>query len=801
MLVGRQLEPHDRGIPAVDRGAVLTGIARHVVEVGAREIRRNDVVLDVLVEQAGGVGRRGTTRVPGVHQVEVGRTVRVEVHVAGLVLAVFRLALDERRGITEVRSGNRLRGRRLEHAGVVELVAQVQARQDVDVALIVDHRRDGLVVVVVVDALTAVVSVFNTDATKHAQAIDIDRAHHVRGEHVLADTEVAGVRVLETLVLVDSPIAAVGVRVTLERRTDAWAKVVQRVADVVILELVEGDILKIRVALVIDVFPGVLVVVLVAHPGLGAELDEAGVVTELHVLLEVEGHGPFFVLGLVILEDHFLEREVFRVVHVGRTAYLELLALGIGTRLRTLVLHELSVDTPALFLSGGGVTKLVVDRPVVDAVLATDDRGEDRLGLVAELDVLAVLDAIAGDAGLRVQKAVIEGVFEGVLVTTARLGVLEITVERAQVVLVVVVRAEIDVEGQAGALAIDDVGALLGLFRESLAGRRIEDPAAVGLHVVRAELTVLVSRADGDTEVVLAATDAKDVGNRSTNTRAPFPAQVVVTAFQAGVAAEAVTVKGVEGLDLDVAADGITVHVWRDRLGDFQTFDQVGGDHVERDLAFVVLGRRHAHAVDRDGIEIGVQTTNGNETALALVSLQLQARQALQGLGRVLVREFTDFLGCHDRLDAGRGPLTVDRPRLTGQLTRDLDRVQVVRTQLKLSGNQAVFLDGDRLAGLTQTDIVHHQRVLAGRDVLELKTATGVGISLATGFHQTHARAFQGGVARCGTQLTPDGAVIGRGQCWDRYGGQGQRTCGGQTAVPQVVGIRHEKGSRFFLIV
>ena len=111
------------------------------------------------------------------------------------------------------------------------------------------------------------------------------------------------------------------------------------------------------------------------------------------------------------------------------------------------------------------------------------------------------------------------------------------------------------------------------------------------------------------------------------------------------------------------AADGISVLVRRKRLVEFNGIHQVGGNHIQLDLAHIALGRRHAYAIDRYIAQARFQAADLHIFAFALVTLQGDAGHAAQGVGDVGIRQAGDDLDRQDLKNIVGGARAVNRLR------------------------------------------------------------------------------------------------------------------------------------------
>ena len=203
---------------------------------------------------------------------------------------------------------------------------------------------------------------------------------------------------------------------------------------------------------------------------------------DVHVAVAPAAEQAELVAGVVAVEAHVDLRAVFLVVHVlgrqheavevvvavvhppriveGDSAACAVLVDGGAEVIAGVLEARFHLIVDALF--GAGVADLVIDHRIGQAVLAADAGGEGvfLLGAVAH----ALLDRIGGQvidavlvAAQRGDVAVAE-IEDGAL---AGFGIVELAVQRAQVVAVVLVRVPVQVEVGADALALDLVLAAL----------------------------------------------------------------------------------------------------------------------------------------------------------------------------------------------------------------------------------------------------------------------------------------------------------------------------------------------------
>ncbi|MNJ40856.1 hypothetical protein D3C77_357580 [compost metagenome] len=147
------------------------------------------------------------------------------------------------------------------------------------------------------------------------------------------------------------------------------------------------------------------------------------------------------------------------------------------------------------------------------------------------------------------------------------------------------------------------------------------------------------------------------------------------------------------------AADDVAVDVGRARLDHLQRRHGGGGNALEVQLAVIALGRGQARAVEPAEGVVGVQAADRDVAALVLVEDGLDARQAAQAVGDVVVGLLADVVG---------QPVF---PTLGGDGVDLLPAITVNGHRRDLDGRQ---VDGERRRRLTRgCGAAHHHRVAA----------------------------------------------------------------------------------------
>ncbi len=213
-----------------------------------------------------------------------------------------------------------------------------------------------------------------------------------------------------------------------------------------------------------------------------------------------------------------------------------------------------------------------------------------------------------------------------------------------------IVRPVVEVQPEAGALAGDLVVALLEFLQPRTVVGKV--PLAAGLDVVRAEVALLPADGRGDAEVVDAIAEAEAVADGAGEFRAGLVDVVVIAALAAEAVEQPVMVEGRQALYLDGAAQGVGIHVRRQRLDHRQRLHQLGRQHVERHGTAIALRRWDQGAIDGDAVQIRRDATHADEAPFTLVALHRDPRNALQRFGGVVVRQLADAVCMHHALDA-----------------------------------------------------------------------------------------------------------------------------------------------------
>ena len=272
-------------------------------------------------------------------------------------------------------------------------------------------------------------------------------------------------------------------------------------------------------------------------------------------------------------------------------------------------------------LLGFGIGDHVVERPIVERGVPADLVGLDFLAFEPVFQVALDGNLAVGiiEEGRRAGAAGWHFVhFEGEASTL--FGIVELAVDAAGKEGGGVSRFPVEGERRAQAFALDIIVAILD--RVGI-GEAVFFVPTVHFHIVGRCLAIIIGQAAGNSE---------RVGNRDREVDRALgrclAVQVIVGTFQNGADIEVFAIEGLGRVDFDRGADRVGVHFRDQCLLHFDGFDEFRGDYVECNGAGVGLGRGHAHAVERGGVQRRVKSAYGDETAFALVVQDIDAGQA-----------------------------------------------------------------------------------------------------------------------------------------------------------------------------
>ena len=204
--------------------------------------------------------------------------------------------------------------------------------------------------------------------------------------------------------------------------------------------------------------------------------------------------------------------------------------------------------------------------------------------------------------------------------------------------------------------------------------------------------------------------------------------QVELAIGGAGAAERAVAIEGRQGDDVDLTGNGVGVEIGRQALDHRDRADQRRGNVVQLDLAVVGFGRGGRLAVDRDVGVARIHAADDHVAAFALVVGDADARQAVHGLGHVLVGQLAHVVGVQGLDEVVGDLLGLQGAALGGALARDDDLGDGVRRRqgdLDLGGR--AVRQGHRRRRRAVADIVHPHLGGARRQAAQREAAVGTG--------------------------------------------------------------------------
>ena len=714
MLLPGDLEAHQVRVAAVDRFLHV-----EAVELPAALGRRGDEVevVDALEEHAAG-DDADVVEEPLDQKVEVVRERRIEVRVAADDLLVVRVGVGERHGVPEVGPGHAAREGRSQERLVRQGVAELQV--GVDEVVGPRHALLGIpehVVVVDHEVRRRVVEVVElaADAEEHRQLSVLLGGHRVgAGDVLLRVVRLAQVHVVADLL--DEPARAL---VAVEEGPEAPpavlpAEVVAALGDVGAagFELVEEQVV-VALPLPLRAQIGTL---LVQRAELHAELELACVAAPLHRPGQVQ-------LGGVDRARRVLELLVDRV-ELEDAAVVDVLPGRIPTRrLAADVGHvqvepaglELRLELPFRLLGEGAARRQAeVEHGQAEAMLTADAVGRDLLLLET------IVQGLHQSQALDLRRADVLALVPANPRDLAVLVVFAVVLHDAEVELVVVV--DPDLEARVGAVAVTVVGRELSLRVGQRPGNL---DAADGVFAPPLVLVVVAlgrgaREVDSyrEAEVVVRAANGRVVERRA---RVGALGDRVVAHAQGEVRHAVRLIERAPRLQVDRAADRVGVHVRRQDLRHFDAGQLGGRDDVELDHAIRAVRVRHLLAVDRDVRHRRRRAAHRDEPAFAVVARDGDAADTLQHLGGVQVGEALDLLLGEDALDVDRLLLVVERLALPEADRLHDDLVSELVAGVELDRQRRRLARRDRHAGfeVLEADVVHDERVVAGRHAVE----------------------------------------------------------------------------------
>ena len=427
-------------------------------------------------------------------------------------------------------------------------------------------------------------------------------------------------------------------------------------------------------------------------------------------------------------------------------------------------------------------------------MLTADLRGEDILNDLAQADVAVELRS-GRDAGVGrdLRPAGTAAATEAEAGAGADFVIGE-AVERAageQLAVVAEQVVEGAVEARAEAVHLRVVAQFEQVRRVERGERRGDATIArlrapVAFDVLRGALVLVVRAAHHGAELLRGAEALTGVG---ADVHQCTAAELIGAAGEGRVQQRLIGGRGARD-DVDVAADGVSVHVRGERLGDLNLRGLVGRHDIHRQLAAVLLGRADTEAVQRHRVEISVGAADLHEASFALVAEHGYTRYAGERFGHVGVGKTAHEFVVDDTGDRGRRALLVECGGLSGDLSFHLHRGERGHRvgHLDVERGGGTGRHRDRLGDGLKADIAEGQRASTGRNVgRAIRAVLGGGTN----------RGALDGDEDAGERTTigiSDGA---RHHTLGAERGSGTQQAHGQTAKRQIHGDHQVGGRRF----
>ena len=509
----------------------------------------------------------------------------------------------------------------------------------------------------------------------------------------------------------------------------------------------------------------VLVEALVAPAALEPDLRGEFAIVCGEPAAEIELRGPFLVLCVRQRDEFDVVEFVFvriveqccpRIDREQRDRRVRIVEADVEPVTVEVAFERDRVETAVLALARFRPAERVIGEPGTPVAFAASHDRADFLAFEAVLHVAFdrefLVTIVEGDlvAANRARTVVFE-IAEVESEPAAVFLIVELAVDTAHVKFGAVAGAKIEAERAADAFALDVVVAIFHGGGEDRAARL--DPV-VGLDIVGFEGALVIAQPARDADIV-----TQPRGEIEAALGADFVGIVVVAAFQLHRQQAGLAVEGTGGLDLDRSADRVGIHVGGERLLHFDRFDDVRRDHVERDRPHIGFGRRQAHAVERGRHQVGRQPANRYEASLPLVVQHVDAGQATQAFGHVLVGELADRVAGQHVGNAVGFLLARQRARQIGRLADDEDLIVAEARHRNIGAHRAGRRNADRAGDGFGADIADFERIFAGRNIGQEERAVAFGGNDAIEFDDPDLRAAQcDRVARIG-----NGAFYGAG--------------------------------------
>ena len=141
--------------------------------------------------------------------------------------------------------------------------------------------------------------------------------------------------------------------------------------------------------------------------------------------------------------------------------------------------------------------------------------------------------------------------------------------------------------------------------------------------------------------------------------------QLVVSGFSLQSNQHFVKGKRGDGLQINSAANGVGIKIWRECLVHRHTVQQIGGHPVE-DNAASVFRRGRTYAIDRHGVKVRIHAPHGDITSFTLIVFHHDAGDTAQGFSDIYVSEIANGIGVNHTGDLVCIPLLLDRALQAG---------------------------------------------------------------------------------------------------------------------------------------
>ena len=294
--------------------------------------------------------------------------------------------------------------------------------------------------------------------------------------------------------------------------------------------------------------------------------------------------------------------------------------------------------------------------------------------------------------------------------------------------------------------------------------------------LIRGHGVLAVEHAERHPEVAVAAEGVEDllVAERGHGVQGVIPRRgIVVVEEGRPLRAEAVDhpalflqAEGRAGLHVDIAAQGIGVHVGRRRLGDFDRVEEGARNAVGAKIPVHPAGARHLVAIDRHGIErvVGAAHHHLAHHALAVQGAG-DARQPDEQFARLAIGEIAVGVERDDALDAVGVPLGRQRGGVALAFADHAEFVEPVDVgaEVERNGDLLARINLDQPVVAVESDVGDAHGVPAGGKVVECEPPEVVGERAASERGNLNGGAFEQRARRAVAHLAGDATGAGFG--------------------------------------